>query len=240
VLGELATEPSPLLAERGVAWRFTALDVPLRDLRAAARAAGGTLHDAYLAALLGGYRRYHTTLGQPVDELPVAIPISVRRPGDPAGGNRITVARFPAPVGIAEPRARVRRVRELILAVRGEPALETVGLMFPTLARLPAALSTQLVGSVTRANDLQASFVPGSRSERYLAGTRVERVYPFAPRPGCPAMITLATHRDVGCVGVNFDPMSFTEPELFTRCLLDGFTEVLALHPGAAAPLVRR
>lgn len=239
MLGALAAEPSPLLAERGVAWRFTALDVPLRDLRAAARAAGGTLHDAYLAALLGGYRRYHAALGQPVDTLPVAIPISVRRPGDPAGGNRITAVRFPAPVGIADPKARVRRVRELILAVRGEPALETIGLMFPTLARLPAALSTQLVGAVTRANDLQASFVPGTRSERYLAGTRVDRVYPFAPRPGCPAMITLVTHQDVGCVGVNFDPVSFTAPELFTRCLLDGFSEVLALHPGAATPLVR-
>jgi hypothetical protein len=117
--------------------------------------------------------------------------------------------------------------------------LETIGLMFPTLARLPAALSTQLVGSVTRANDLQASFVPGVRSDRFLAGTRVERVYPFAPRPGCPAMITLVTHQDVGCVGVNFDPASFTRPELFVRCLLDGFTEVLGLHPAAAAPLAR-
>jgi diacylglycerol O-acyltransferase len=235
-----AAEPSPLLAARGVAWRFLALDVPLRDLRVAARVAGGTLHDAYLAALLGGYRRYHAALGEPVDTLPVAIPISVRRPGDPAGGNRITATRFAAPVGIADPKTRIQRVRELVLAVRGEPALgSSVGLMFPTLARLPAALSTQLVGSVTKGNDLQASFVPGMRDDRYLAGARVERVYPFAPRPGCPAMITLATYQDVGCVGVNFDPVSFSRPELFTRCLLDGFTEVLGLHPGSAAPRVR-
>jgi len=239
VLSPLEAVPSPLLADRGVAWRFAALDVPLRDLRAAARAGGGTLHDGYIAALLGGYRRYHAALGHPVDAVPVGIPISVRRPGDPAGGNRITGTRFSAPIGTVDPKARIQQVRELILAARCEPALDTIGLMFPMLARLPGALSTQLVCSITKGNDLQASFVPGGRGDRYLAGAHVERVYPYAPRPGCPAMITLATHRDLACIGVNVDPASFSQPELFTRCLLEGFTEVLALHPGSAAPLAR-
>jgi diacylglycerol O-acyltransferase len=239
VLSPLAADSSPLLADRGSAWRFAALDVPLRELRAAARAGGGTLHDAYLAALLGGYRRYHAALGRPVEAIPVAIPISVRRPGDPGGGNRITGARFSAPMGTVDPRARIGQVRDLILAARSEPAIDTMSLVFPTLARLPGQLSTQLVCSITKANDLQASFVPGSRTDRYLAGAQVERVYPYAPRPGCPAMITLVTHRDVGCVGVNFDPVSFTEPELFVDCLLEGFTEVLELAAGAARPTAR-
>jgi len=239
VLSPLAADSSPLLADRGSAWRFAALDVPLRELRAAARAGGGTLHDAYLAALLGGYRRYHAALGRPVEAIPVAIPISVRRPGDPQGGNRITGARFSAPMGTVDPRARIGQIRDLILAARSEPAIDSVGLVFPALARLPGQLSTQLVCSMAKANDLQASFVPGGRTDRYLAGARVERVYPFAPRPGCPAMITLVTHQDVGCVGVNFDPVSFTEPELFIHCLLEGFTEVLELAPGAATATAR-
>jgi len=234
-----SSAPSPLLADRCVDWRFAALDVPLADLRASSRVGGGTLHDGYLAALLGGYRRYHAALGRPVEALPVAIPISVRRPGDPAGGNRITGTRFSAPIGTIDPKTRIRQVRELIVSARGEPALSTINLMFPALARLPAALCTQLMGSLAKGNDLQASFVPGTRTERFLAGARVERVYPYAPRPSCPAMITLVTHRDVACVGVNFDPASFAQPELFIRCLLDGFTEVLSLHPGSAAPTAR-
>jgi diacylglycerol O-acyltransferase len=44
----------------------------------------------------------------------------------------------------------------------------------------------------------------------------------------------------MACVGVNFDPASFTQPELFTHSLLEGFTEVLSLHPGSAAPIARR
>jgi diacylglycerol O-acyltransferase len=92
---------------------------------------------------------------------------------------------------------------------------------------------------MTKGNDLQASNVPGVGAEVYLAGARIERMYPYAPLPGCAAMITLLTHGDVGCVGVNFDAASFTEPETFVQCLLDGFTEVLSLHPGSAKPISR-
>jgi WS/DGAT/MGAT family acyltransferase len=230
---------SPLLAGRGRRWRFAAVDVPLPELRAAAKTAGGTVNDAYLAALLGGYRRYHAALGVPVETIPMAMPISVRRPGDPGGGNRITGARFGAPVGVADPKARIARIRALTLAIRGEPALGSIGLMSTGLARLPGQVSTQIVAAMTKANDLQASFLPGPRDSRYLAGARLERVYPYAPLPGCPAMITLVTHRDVACVGVNFDPVAFTEPELFTDCLLEGFAEVLALHCPAARPIAR-
>jgi hypothetical protein len=169
----------------------------------------------------------------------MAMPISVRRPGDPGGGNRITGARFGAPVGVADPKARIARIRALTLAVRGEPALGSIGLMSTGLARLPGQVSTQIVAAMTKANDLQASFLPGPRDSRYLAGARLERVYPYAPLPGCPAMITLVTHRDVACVGVNFDPVAFTEPELFTDCLLEGFAEVLALHCPSARPIAR-
>lgn len=53
-------------------------------------------------------------------------------------------------------------------------------------------------------------------------------------------MVTFVSHGDVGCVGINFDPASFTEPELFVDSLVEGFAEVLALHPGSARPEVRR
>ncbi|MDT7588871.1 MAG: hypothetical protein QOE32_6421, partial [Pseudonocardiales bacterium] len=34
-------------------------------------------------------------------------------------------------------------------------------------------------------------------------------------------------------------PVAFTEPELFTDCLLEGFAEVLALHCPSARPIAR-
>jgi WS/DGAT/MGAT family acyltransferase len=230
---------STLLAGRGPAWSFAALDVPLAELRAAAKVAGATLNDAYLAALLGGYRLYHAELGAELEAVPMGVPVSLRRPGDPGGGNRFVGVRFAGPAGVVDPLARIRAVRELILSARAEPAIDTVGLMSPALGRLPGALVARLIAPMTAGNDLQASFVPGARTDRYLAGTRVERIYPYAPLPGCPAMITLVTHGTVGCVGVNFDPVAITSPEIFMSCLRDGFLEVLGLQARRAEVVAR-
>jgi WS/DGAT/MGAT family acyltransferase len=230
---------SPLLANRSLTWRFTAVDVPFADLRAAGKAAGGSVNDAFIAALLGAYRRYHAALDTPVDAIPMTIPISLRTPDDPQGGNRITAARFTAPVSTADPAARIAQVRAVVLAARGEPALDAVGLVSPLMARLPGSLTARLAGPLTKGNDLQASNIPGIRRDAYLAGARIERMYLFGPLPGCAAMITLVSHGKTACVAANLDGAAFTEPALFQRCLLDGFAEVLALHPGAGAPFAR-
>jgi diacylglycerol O-acyltransferase len=236
VLAPPSAAPSPLLAGRGVNWRFAGLDVDLASLKAAARAAGGSLNDAYIAALLGGYRRYHDALGHPLDAIPMAIPISVRRPDDAGGGNRFASARLSGPVGITDPAVRIAAIGELVRAARQEPALDNIRVLAPLMARLPSSAIAQLAGGMARGNDLQASNVPGIREDVYFAGVRVDRLYPFAPLPGCPAMITLVSHGNTCCVGVNYDPAAFTDSQLFLSSLEDGFTEVLGLAgPDAGA-----
>jgi WS/DGAT/MGAT family acyltransferase len=236
VLSEPATEGSPLLRRRSLSWRFQAFDVSFPDLRAASKAAGASLNDAFLASLLGAFRLYHAKNGCPIETMPIAIPISVRRDDDPEGGNRFTGARFAAPVGIADPIARMDAMGAMVRAVRHEPALDGMSLVAPLLARLPTPLISQLAGGLTRSNDLQASNVPGFREDLYMAGAKIERVYGLGPLPGCATMITLITHGDTACIGVNLDPAAVTDAELFAQCVVDGFSEVLALHPGSAAP----
>jgi diacylglycerol O-acyltransferase len=234
--------PSPLLAHRSLSRRFLALDVAFADLRGAARAAGGSLNDAYLAALLGGFRLYHEEMGSPIATLALAIPISVRRDGDEAGGNRFVGAQFAAPVGLADPARRIVAVSEMVRRARAEPAIEGMGLATPLLSRLPGPVISRLAGQLTIGNDLQASNVPGIAEEVFLAGARIDRAYAFAPLPGCAAMITLVSHRGRCCIGVNLDPAAIREVERFGACLEAGFAEVLALAPGppAAVPAVRR
>ncbi len=239
VLAEAGGEPSPLLRGRSLSWRFSAIDVAFADLRAAAKAAGGSLNDAFIASLLGGFRRYHEELDCPVPTIPVAMPISVRREGEEEGGNRFVAARFAGPVAIQDPVKRIAAISRIVGEARAEPAIEGMSLATPLLSRLPGALIAQLAGGLTMGNDLQASNVPGLREDVFLAGARIERAYPFAPLPGCAAMIALVSHRDQCCIGVNIDPAAITEPQRFDRCLVQGFSEVLALHPGAGQPLLR-
>jgi diacylglycerol O-acyltransferase len=229
---------SPLLAKRSLSWRFGAMDLRFQDLRAAAKSVDSSINNAYVAALLGGLRRYHETLDCPVDRIPMAIPVSVRRPGDPEGTNRITSARIAGPVGIVDPAERIHEVGRLLGMAREEPANEATSVVAPYLARLPGPVLARFGAGLTKANDLQASNIPGIRHDVFLAGARIERTYPFGPLPGCAMMITMLSHGETICVGANYDAASVTEPELFMASLAEGFEEVLGLIDGAEAPVV--
>lgn len=240
VLADPDADGSPLLRGRSLSWRFQAMDVHFADLRGAGKAAGGSLNDAFVASLLGGFRIYHEEMGHPIERMPMAIPISMRSAADSAsGGNSFAAARLAAPVGEPDPAARMHAIGAQVRAAREEPAVDGIGMVAPALSRLPGPMISQIAGNMTKANDLQASNVPGIREDVYIAGARIERTYPFAPLPGCAAMITLVSHGDMCCIGVNLDPAAITEPDRFGRCLEAGFHEVLALNPSGGT-VVRR
>ena len=233
ILAPPPVPPSPLLSHRSRSWRFDAIDVPFPELKAAGKAAGGSLNDAYIAALLGGFRRYHQHFDRPIDEMPMAMPISLRRGDHPMGGNRFAGARFAAPVGEPDPAERIRAVHEFVVTARDEPALDVFGLLAPTLNRLPTGLVARAYGAQTTNLDLQASNVAGLPWPAYIAGARIEQMLPFGPLPGCAVMATLLSYAGTCCIGLNTDPAAVTEPDVFVRCLEVGLEEVLTLaEPG--------
>jgi diacylglycerol O-acyltransferase len=87
--------------------------------------------------------------------------------------------------------------------------------------------------------DVQASNVPGYPDQPYVAGARIEATWGFGPLPGVPMMIVLVSQAGVCYVGVHYDTAAVREPELFARCLREGFDEVLALNPERAAPAAK-
>lgn len=228
VAGLVSPPGSPLLANRSVSWRFGAFEVPFADLKVAATAARSSVNDVYLAGLIGGFRYYHEKMNCPVEAIPVAIPISVRRPEDPAGGNRIAVGRLAGPVGIADPFERVLTIREQVRQARHEPAVDIFNTLGSVMAWLPGSVLMRFSGATSQ-NDLQASNVPGIPWDTYVAGAKVERMFPFGPLPGCAMMATMITHNGVACLGINSDGAAVTDQELWAECLVAGFNEVLAL-----------
>jgi diacylglycerol O-acyltransferase len=232
MLGPSSSEPSPLLRARSLTRRFLALDVALEDLKRAGKAAGCSVNDAYLATLLGGFRLYHEQLGVPVEAIPVAVPISLRREADPLGGNRWAGVRFAAPVGVLDPGERMRQVRELVLAGRNEPALGVMGVAAPILSRLPSWLLGGMSGTMVD-TDLQASSVRGDPRITYVAGAKVERFYPFGPLPGAAVMVVMVSSVDTCGYGVNLDPAAVTDAELFAGCLQEGIDEVVEWGRGS-------
>ena len=228
--------PSPLLRRRGLGRRLETVEVPLDELHAAAKAAGCSVNDAYIAALGGALRRYHDELGVAVDSLPFAMPVNRRTAGDPAGGNRFSGARLALPVGIVDPVERMQAVRAAVLATVDEPALHALGAVAPALSRLPTAVLGVLASSAA-GTDVQASNVRGYPEAPYVAGSRIDKTYWFGPLPGVALMVVLMSQAGTCFVGVHHDTAAIADGELFARCLRQGFDEVLDVAPKAAALL---
>jgi WS/DGAT/MGAT family acyltransferase len=230
VVGQPPAPPSPLLRRRGLGRRFETLEFPLADFRRAAKSAGGSVNDAYISALCGVMRRYHTAQGVELDAMPFSLPVSLRTDDDPVGGNRFAGARIAAPVGEPDPAKRIGTIRELVTTAAGEPAIKALSVAAPLLARLPTPLLTTLAGA-GMTTDVQASNVPGYPDQPYVAGARIVATWGFGPLPGVPMMIVLVSQAGVCYVGVHYDTAAVREPDLFARCLREGFDEVLALDP---------
>ena len=221
---------SELLSARGGGWHFEVLEVPLAELKAGSKAAGGSLNDGFLAAVIGGFRRYHERLGAPAGSLTLGIPISLRAQDDPQGGNRFTGARFPAPLTESDPTTLIQSVREFVLSARDAGGSGIVNdLLAPALGWVPAPVIGAVSGWLTSANDVQVSNMPGGAQPLYIAGSRIVRMYPFGPLPGCGAMITLLSHEDRCCIGINVDSAAVTDPAGLVADLQAGLDEVVAL-----------
>ncbi|WP_420468201.1 wax ester/triacylglycerol synthase domain-containing protein [Panacagrimonas sp.] len=221
--------PSPLLAGRTFDWRFEAMEVPLSPFKAAAKACGASLNDAFVAGMLGGFARYHAHMGVEHDELPIGIPISVRAAGDTGGGNKFAPGQLAGKLSGATPQERMRHIGEQVTRLRDEPALLAPFAIMPLLARLPTAAVAKAMGPKMAANDLQMSNVPGIRDEVYMAGAKITHLFPYAPLPGVAGMIALVTHGQTCCIGLNLDAGAITEPEVLMRALRESFDEILEL-----------
>jgi WS/DGAT/MGAT family acyltransferase len=218
---------SPVMRERSSARRFDCFEVPLDDLKRAAKVAEGTVNDVFLAAMSGGLARYHEQHGEPVAELRVTVPVSIRAAGDATGGNRITAMRFALPTAVADPDERVAAIHDQMVTLRHDPAIPVTDAVADVIGRLPAAAVSSLFGTMLCNIDFLASNVPGFPEAPYVAGARADRWFAFGPTEGSALNVTLLSHGDVCCVGVTSDVAAVADPELLTSCLQAEFEALI-------------
>jgi diacylglycerol O-acyltransferase len=216
---------SPIMRGRSAARRVAVLDVPAAHLRAAGHSAGGSLNDAFLAAVVGGLHRYHRHHGVSADDLVLSMPVNVRREADPAAGNRATLARFSVSTRTVDPAQRIRAIAERTGRVRREKSLDHVDLAAFAVNLMPH----WYIDSQLRHVDCIASDVPGIAEPVRLAGAPVRMQYAFAPTLGAALNATLLTYAGVCGIGLNIDTGACPDFEVVGECIAAGFDEVLEL-----------
>jgi diacylglycerol O-acyltransferase / wax synthase len=227
MLRPVTTPLSPIMGKRSLSVHFDTLTASLPRMKAAAKSVDGRLNDAFVAAVVGGLDRYHQRHDAPVEALRMTMPINVRT-ADQAmeAGNQFVPARFPVPLGIADPRERMRRLTSLVASERAEPALGMVAPIAGVLNRLPVSVTTRLFGGMLKGIDFVTSNVPGAPIPIYVAGARLEANFAFGPLSGSAMNITLLSYIDELHMGVNTDRAAVPDPDVLLECLQDGIDEV--------------
>ncbi|RWA19273.1 hypothetical protein MBRU_17090 [Mycolicibacterium brumae DSM 44177] len=216
---------SPLMRERTLRRELSTHTAPLSVLREVAHARGAALNDAFLAGVTGGLRRYHEHHDSPIGDLHLTMPISLRSEADAMGGNHITLMRFDVPAGEPDPGRRIERIHRRVRRVRGERSLPYTQLIAGALNLVPRPI----LGSVLTNVDFLASDVPGIPVPVYLAGARVVEQFAFGPTIGAAVNVTLLSYVDTCAFGIDVDAGAVPDADVFHRCLVEGFAEVLAL-----------
>lgn len=223
---------SPLMAERSTRRNVAVLDVSLDALRTAANAAGVSINDAFLAAVLHGMSLYHDRHGTDAPELRVTLPISLRTKGDPIGGNRITLARMTLPSRSSDPAELMREIHATVGEWRAEPAIPFA----PAIAGAFNVLPASTLGDVLKHVDFVASNVPGSPVPAYVAGAEILGFYAFGPTLGAAFNVTLMSHMSRCAVSIHADAAAVPDLDDCKAAIVDGFEAVLACSGESKLP----
>lgn len=224
---------SPVMTGRSINYHFVTVDIPMAELKAAAKPHGLSLNDAFMAGVAGGLRIYHDRLDEPVARLRCNMPISLRDPERPAQ-NAVTIARFEVPVGIVDPVERMRAIHDLVDAWRREPALHLVD---PLAEVGTLIMPAEMVASAAQKSDFTASNVPGVPIPVYVGGARVRAMYPLTATIGAATNVTLLSYNGVAGLGISMDDAAIPDRELFVECLCAGFEEVVGHPVGPSNPV---
>ena len=155
--------------------------VELAALKAAGKAAGGTVNDAILA-VVGG--RPASCAPRPSGEhASVAlVPVSVRAPGQ-EGGNRISTVLVELPIGTVDPAACVREIHASTQKLKDSATVRAGALLVNASGWAPPLVSSSLAWAMSnvRAFNVVVSNVPGPQQPFYIAGSRMLAAYPAVP-----------------------------------------------------------
>lgn len=226
---------SPLMTERSINYHFGTFDLPFEQIRSTGKNSEHTANDVFLAAVGEGMGSYHRTLGKPVDALRINMPVSTRAPGAAAGGsikNAVMIARFEIPTVAENAITMMDQIAESVLRIRSEPALAFAN----EIGELSRFIPSEIVAAAAQSSDVTASNVPGVPVPVWLAGAKVERMYPLVATIGAAVNVTMLTYNGTASIGVSADDAAVSDPDLLVEALRQGFAHVVGYPVPAMAP----
>ncbi len=183
------------------------VDVSLADVKAIKSAVGGTFNDAVIAITGGALRRYLEKRDDlPESSLTAVVPVSIRGDETDTAANRTSAMFTSLGTDIADPLERLRAVQQANKVGKGdqravpEDIVARVSDVAPpnttaALARFYSFL--RLADRGPQVHNVVVSNVAGPPIQIYLAGAKVEGLFPLGPvLEGTGLNVTIVSYRD--------------------------------------------
>ncbi|MEZ5502383.1 MAG: wax ester/triacylglycerol synthase family O-acyltransferase [Halioglobus sp.] len=227
-------------SDRGFVFGSLSLD----DIKKVRKAFDVSVNDVLLALVSSALRHYLLTR----DELPplalrTGIPISLRTDEDAEISNRVTQVSVTLATDVADPVARLRAISEECAEAKalvhrgGKGFIELIQVMPPLMVTAMMSAATpeqtcQMLGS-----NLIVSNVHGSDKPMYVAGARMETMYPMSIiTPGMGLNFTCVSYCAQVDVGLTIEPQLVPDPWE----IIDGLSSALRDYLRLAAGTKRR
>ncbi len=220
---------SPIMHGRGFRRHVEVIDVPVADLRRAARGWQGTINDVFVASVVRGLARYHEQHGTTSSGFRALMPVNVRNPGDRGAGNHFVPARFVIPVH-ADLADTVAEVQRLTGAWKQAPGLAVSEILSNGLSTLPAPVARAVWSSMLMGNDFCITNVPGPPIPVSIDGALVRAIYALAPPSGAAFNVSLVSMADQACVALTVDTVAVPDSAKLAASIDDGFAEVCSVR----------
>jgi WS/DGAT/MGAT family acyltransferase len=214
--------------------RYAMRRLPLDELKAAGKAAGGTVNDALLAAVTGMLDRYLAAAGTDLGGRdPVAlVPVSIRKEGeDGTTGNRISMVFVDLPVSVPDPAERIRVIGAQVRRLRESAAVRAGAILVGATGQFPPLVSNVMVRAMgnVRAFNLVVSNIPGPQQPFYMNGVPMLEAYPAVPLNPANQRLTVGILSYDGAMYAGMLADARLEPgvELVAEALDEAIAEVL-------------
>lgn len=226
---------SPLWTERSLDRWFGTTSLQLDEVKRAAHELGGTVNDFFVTGATAAAGAYHRAKGEPVDELRMSMPVSLRgidpqapRGNAMAGGNAFSLSQTLVPTGEMPPAERFGEIHDRLSATRSERALGALSGAAAVINLLPTAALLAAGERVTAGIDFVCSNVRAAPFDVFMGGALVEANYPVGPLAGTAFNLTTMSYRGTLWLGLHVDSGAIEEPGFLLGQLDDSYRELFA------------
>ena len=199
----------------GLSRRFDVMAIPIARLQRIKAALDVTINDVVLTALAGAVGAYHRQRHVHVETLNCMVPINLRGAGEKdALGNRVGTFTVRLPIAERDATRRLRLVTEQTRAAKSDRRGAAAPLVLQGVSLLPGFAMRWIARRSLGKVNLACTNVPGLRERRYMAGARIDALYPFASVvEGTPLVVALMSYAGVMHIGFDTDPEAIPDPE---------------------------